>query len=53
MVTDVDLSLWDIQYYILKPEEEKTEFLLELAQKYGSTFVSVRYKIIKTLEEAV
>lgn len=53
MVTDVDLSLWDIQYYILKPENEKTDFVLELAKKYGSTFVSVRYKICKTLEGSI
>jgi hypothetical protein len=53
MVQDVELSLWDIQYYILKTEEEKTPFLLELAKKYGSTYVSVRYKIIKTLEDSI
>jgi hypothetical protein len=53
MVTDVDLSLWDIQYYILKNEDEKIDFLFELAKKYSSTYVSVRYKIIKTLEGSI
>jgi len=38
---------------VLKPENEKTDFVLELAKKYGSTFVSVRYKICKTLEGCI
>jgi hypothetical protein len=53
MVQDVDMSLWDIQYYILKPENEKMEFVLELAKKYESTYLSLRYKIFKTLEGSV
>jgi hypothetical protein len=53
MVRDFDLSLEDIQCYILKSEEEKDNFVLELALKYNTTYASVRFKIYKTLEGSI